>query len=306
MCTKVRAEKFTGCLLGLALGDALGAPFEGRYTVRGGEIEKIASSLELLRYTDDTHMAIGVAESLIACRGLDGEHMAKTFVRNFRKEPWRGYGPGPPEVFRRIESGIPWYSAAEEVFPGGSYGNGAAMRIAPVGLFYHRNPEKIREAAYLCSRITHTHPLAKDGAVVIAAAVAFAVVYGSEGRRSDLLDYLSAFSLPEVYRSKLGKIPELALRGDRREVVRELGNGVEAFNSVPTAVYCFLTGDSFEKTVTGAISLGGDCDTIAAMAGAIAGAWWGIEAIPSRWLEKLENAEYIKSLARKIYKLTVD
>ncbi len=122
--------KFRGCLVGLALGDALGAPFEGAGPVDKKEVFAAAERRQILRYTDDTHMAIGVAESLMVWRGFDGSHLAGTFLRNFEREPWRGYGLGPPRVFQRIKLGTPWDRAAEEIYPGGSFGNGAAMRIA--------------------------------------------------------------------------------------------------------------------------------------------------------------------------------
>jgi len=82
--------KFRGCLVGLAIGDALGAPFEGRSVVGRAEVYAAAETRDALRYTDDTHVTIGVAESLIACRGFDGRHMAETVVYNFEQEPWRG------------------------------------------------------------------------------------------------------------------------------------------------------------------------------------------------------------------------
>ena len=97
-------KKFLGSLLGAALGDAVGASWEGRRMAAQGDIEITASVSEQLRYTDDTHMTIGVAESLVGCGGFDGAHMAGTFVNNYEKEPWRGYGPGPPHVFRLIKS----------------------------------------------------------------------------------------------------------------------------------------------------------------------------------------------------------
>lgn len=85
-------------------------------------------------------------------------------------------------------------------------------------------------------------------------------------------------------------------------MVASLGNGIEAFNSVPTAVYCFLRHPySFEEAVVEAVSLGGDTDTIASMAGAISGAWLGVEAIPEEWEGKLENRDYIESLAFKLW-----
>ena len=119
-------------------------------------------------------MMIGVAESLIGSRGFDGEDMAFTFTRNYELEPYRGYGPGPPRVFRLIRAGVAWDEAAQELYREGSYGNGSAMRIAPVGVFYHGNPEVLREVAYKSSRITHAHDLGKEGAALQAYAVALA------------------------------------------------------------------------------------------------------------------------------------
>ncbi|MBC7106025.1 MAG: ADP-ribosylglycohydrolase family protein [Firmicutes bacterium] len=104
-----------------------------------------------------------MAESLVACRGFDGRHMAETFVRNFEREPWRGYGPGPPRIFRRIKHGVPWDRAAEDIYPGGSFGNGAAMRVAPV----------------------------------------VAAVCGPSGSPADFLNELKAFAVHQVYRAKL-------------------------------------------------------------------------------------------------------
>ncbi|MGB9920184.1 MAG: ADP-ribosylglycohydrolase family protein [Moorellales bacterium] len=299
--------KFRGCLVGLALGDALGAPFEGAGPVTGTEVLAAVARRPLLRYTDDTHMAIGVAASLIACRGFDGRHMAETFVRNFELEPWRGYGPGPPRVFRRIKSGAPWDRAAEEIYPGGSFGNGAAMRAAPVGLFYWRDPARLREVAYLSARITHAHPLGKEGAALEAYAVALAAALGPSGSAEDFLERLAAFVTEPVYRDKLETTKELLGAADATEVAVRLGNGIEAFNSVPAAICCFLRHPgSFEEAVVEAASLGGDADTIAAMTGAISGAWLGIGAIPEEWAAKLENRNYLEELAVGLWEAVLE
>lgn len=307
MDPKILQMKFYGCLVGLAVGDALGAPFEGRELVNPEEIHAMAGRIKILRYTDDTHMALGVAESLIACRGFDGRHMAETFVKNLEQEPWRGYGSGPPRIFHRIKLGVRWDRAAEDTYPGGSFGNGAAMRIAPVGLYYFRDREKLREVAHLSSQITHAHPLGKEGAVLQAYAVALAVVCGPSGSPGDFLAKLKAFTAHEVYRDRLEEVEDLLHTGDKAEVVIRLGNGIEAFNSVPTAIYCFLRHpDSFEEAVVEAISLGGDTDTIASMTGAISGAWLDIGAIPGKWVEKLENRGYIENLVLRLWKEILD
>jgi len=297
-------SKFVGCLLGVAVGDALGASFEGLPPIEAGWVEVEGT----LRYTDDTQMTIGVAESLIENGGFNGEHMAKTFIKNY--DPTRGYGPGPPRVFRWIKAGIPWNKAAKRLYGGmGSYGNGAAMRIAPVGLLYYDEPDKLKEIARQVSSITHTHPLGVEGAAIQAYAVALAVKTEPESLdREAYIQKLLDLAESPVYRGKLEAVRELLrVNAPRSLVVRELGNGVEAFNSVPTAIYTFLSTETFKEAVLHAISLGGDTDTIASMTGAIAGAHHGEESIPKTWINALENGEkgrtYIKNLAEELWRM---
>lgn len=296
--------KFLGCLVGTAIGDALGAGREGMGMSGSEDIVSLAEKLGQLIYTDDTHMTIGIAESLIENKGFDGEHMAQTFIRNYEAEPWRGYGPGPPIIFGMIKSGEAWDSAANGLYRGGSFGNGSAMRVAPVGLLYSHNLEKLREIAYQSSSITHSHELGKQGAALQACAVALALNTSSDEEidREAFLSGLQDFIRDRLYKEKVARIRELLGEQDKAKVVAVLGNGIEAPRSVPTAIYCFLRQpQSYKDTVIYAISLGGDTDTIAAMAGAISGAYLGIEAIPSEWRAKLENREYIETLAEKLW-----
>jgi len=250
-------------------------------------------------------MMIGVAESLIANKGFDGSHMAQTFIKHYEREPWRGYASGPPRVFRWIKSGVAWNEAAKRLFGGaGSYGNGAAMRVAPVGVFYHDNPEQLRSVAYGQSQITHVHELGMEGAAIQAYAVALAVNAdpSSELDSHAFLKKLKDFMHNEVYKRKLERVGKLLGETNKVRVARELGNGVEAYNSVPTAIYCFLRNwDSFEDSVLYAIGLGGDTDTIGAMTGAISGAYHGVEAIPELWKSRLERDDYIEELAKKLW-----
>lgn len=292
-------SKFVGSLVGSALGDALGRSFEG------WRIEPFSG-----RWTDDTHMMIGVAESLIEKRGFDGSHMAQTFIRNYEDEPWRGYAFGPPQVFRWIRSGVAWNEAARRLFGGeGSYGNGAAMRVAPVGLFCYDDPKQLRAIAYASSEITHTHELGREGAALQAYAVALAVNEDPSSQLdvSAFLGKLRDFTRNEVYTEKLKRVERLFDEADRRRVVRGLGNGIEAHRSVPTAIYCFLRNSrSFEEAVRYAISLGGDTDTIGAMTGAISGAYHGAEDIPEGWKSWLERRGYIETLAEKLWRIKAE
>ncbi len=297
----VMKSKFVGCLVGSAVGDALGSLFEGFW----------ASDLEFAgysgRWTDDTHMMIGVAESLISCGGFDGSHMAQIFIKNYEEEPWRGYASGPPQVFRMIKRGLAWSEASKRLFNGlGSYGNGAAMRVAPVGLLYYDNEERLRSVAYAQSQITHAHELGMEGAAVQAYSVALAVKADSSSELDsyEFLGKVKEFTISEVYRQKIEKCSELLSETNKRKVARELGNGVEAYNSVPAAIYSFSRNwHSFKDAVTYAVSLGGDTDTIGAMAGAISGAYHGVENIPEEWKNKLEKKHYIEKLAEELWNL---
>jgi len=299
-------SKISGSLMGTGVGDALGASLEGWRRVDPDEVRALAEKRDTLIYTDDTHMMIGVAESLIENEGFDGEHMTGRFMENYSREPFRGYGPGPPRVFRLIKSGEAWDKAAERLYGGGSFGNGSAMRIAPVGVFYYDDIAKLKEIAYKSSQITHAHELGKEGAALQAYAIALATQADPSLalQGNEFLRKLTQFVEHEVYRQRLEGVEELLGEKDRSKVVAELGHGIEAFNSVPTAIYSFLSHpNSFEEAVIYAISLGGDTDTIGAMTGAISGAYLGIEAIPEKWQEKLENRDYIVELADRLWRI---
>jgi len=300
-------SEFCGCLVGAAIGDGLGAWREGRGIAEIEEIEHLGEKLEQLTYTDDTHMTIGVAESLIESNGFDGEHMVQALMRNHEAEPWRGYGPGPPRIFRMIKNGESWHSAASKIYTGGSFGNGAAMRVAPIGLLYYCNPAKLREIAYKSSSITHSHELGKEGAALQAYAVALAlnIAPGEEIDRDAFILKLQKFAQNQIYREKLASMRKLLDEQDRQQIVVALGNGIEASRSVPTAIYCFLKQPrSYKDCIIYAISLGGDTDTIASMAGAISGAYLGVNAIPPKWRLKLENRAYIEALAEGLCQIT--
>ena len=180
------------------------------------------------------------------------------------------------------------------------------MRIAPIGVFYYNDPEMLREVAHKSSEITHAHNLGKEGAALQAYAIALATNLDSQAAfdRSDFLARLRDYVKEAVYQEKLDKIKTLLAQSDRTRAAMELGNGIEAFNSVPAAIYSYLNHpDSFAQAVVDAVSLGGDTDTIGAMTGAIAGAYLGIEAIPSNWRGKLENRLYLTELAEKLWEL---
>jgi len=291
-------SKFIGSMVGTAVGDSLGARMEGLAGVQA--VHEIGP-----RYTDDTVMTLGVAESLVECKGYDYWDMTDRFVRNYELEPWRRYGTGTSRVFRMMKSGRMGFGMLDrQLYPEGSFGNGAAMRVAPVGLLYYDDPRALREIAYHTAGITHSNELAMEGAALQACAVALAVLADREDIKvKEYVGALRMFVKPGPYQDKMKAIMRLLdQHAGKVQVVKELGNGVEAINSVPTAIYSFLANPGFESAVTYAVSLGGDADTIGSMCGAIAGACYGIESLPNRWKEKVENKINIEALAKKLWK----
>lgn len=148
------ADRFAGCLLGLATGDALGAPFEG------GPLERLVwrmigkTSNGCLRWTDDTQMALDLAESLLIEDGVHPDALAKRFAASYR---WsRGYGPGAARVLKRIRRGEPWQEASKAVYAEGSYGNGAAMRAPVLALFFPRDRDGLLAATRGSALVTPT------------------------------------------------------------------------------------------------------------------------------------------------------
>jgi poly(ADP-ribose) glycohydrolase ARH3 len=292
--------KYLGCMLGSALGDAIGElafrfPAEGR-------LRAAIAAAPVLCYTDDTAMAIGLAESLTEKGGLDPQHLGRTFHRHFNREPWRGYASGPPTIFHAVEkSGLTYEEAARSLFGGqGSQGNGAAMRVAPLGLFFHDAPD-LYDQAVAAAAVTHGHPLAQDGAAVQATAVALALHLDPQKpfpRDAFLRRLLTLAKTPEI-KTKLSLVRTL-LKGEvpGREAAAILGKSVKIHESLPFALYAFLARPhSFEDCLLAAVLNGGDRDTLGAMAGAISGAYLGGTAITALWREKLENQGLIERLA---------
>jgi poly(ADP-ribose) glycohydrolase ARH3 len=294
-------DKFRGTMLGVAIGDALGAPFEGAPTVAPAALRTHLEDPGRLRYTDDTHMTIGLAESLLACDGFDGAHVAWTFALNYAAETWRGYGAGPPRVFRLLEAGVPWDAAARMLFDGhGSYGNGGAMRVAPVALLAYDDLERVAALARRSAAITHAHELGIEGAVLQACAIALLLrrTTGPALEVPRFLETLYGLVGSPRYGQKLDTIRALLPAADQAAVVNGLGHGVAAVEAVPAALYAFLRHpDDFAAAVTFAIGLGGDTDTIAAMTGALSGAYLGEPAIPARWRQGVEGADRLRELA---------
>ena len=298
-------EKIQGSLLGTAIGDALGMPVEGwsaeMIAQRYGQVrDMLPARLGPGTYTDDTQMMIALAHSLVSCQKVDGADIAKTYMTFC--DPRRGYGGGALRALRRIADGVSWRESGFGDFPGGSFGNGGAMRIAPIGvLFGAGDVEQLREAVEAAVYCTHTHPLGIDGAVCQARAIGLITQVVPDTIPLSPEWVLSA--LHEAIRSDefhhaLDTLADV-LRTPNvtpQQVIARVGHGIEALEAVPAALYAFLAHTTnFEEALVYAVGLGGDTDTIGAMTGALSGAYHGVAHIPSRWLDALEDGKHGKS-----------
>lgn len=299
------ADRFAGCLLGHAVGDGLGAPFEGMsadliYGQFGRTSEIVAKPpVEMLYCTDDTHMSAAVAEVLCACGKVEDEPLIQAFARGY--DPMRGYGTGMRRLLEAVLYGEEWRPLADNLFPGGSYGNGGAMRVAPVGLLFHSDLDRVWSEAGRSAVLTHRHPLGVQGAQLLAVAVAIAT-RGEAGDHEYFFDELYRRATEDEYQWMLRTARQLS----GQDSLALLGSGLEAHRSVVTAITCFaVSPDLYTGALARALALGDDTDTLMAMTGAISGAHLGISAVPMNLMSLLENEgrgrDYLRDLAGRLY-----
>ena len=288
---------FRGALLGTMTGDALGMPVEGlsgsviraRYDL---VTEMLPARLGRGTYTDDTEMMIGLAEALLDTPGrMEPDRVAACFSENFNPE--RGYGGNTLRILSAIQEGMDWRDAvAAHSFPGGSYGNGAAMRVAPVALaFFEDAKATVRAAAGQAEITGHTHPIGRIGACLQAIVIRWAIVCRSQGAGLDAGSFLNNLKLagPREFVDALAWITR-NLSASPDEAAEHLGTGLQASCSVSAALWAVLSCPRDpEQAILRAVNLGGDTDTIGAMAGAMTGAYHGADALPQRWTRALEE-----------------
>ncbi len=160
-------DRFLGCLLGHAVGDAVAAPYKALdaqtiYYNFGSTRALVDEPLQPeLCYTDDTQLSIAVAEALIERGKIEEDSLCRAFVANY--SPNRGYGQGARRIIEAMGTGGDWRSLTHSIFPGGSLGNGAAMRAAPVGLLFHNDLNRVAEEAKRSAFPTHIHPIGIEG-----------------------------------------------------------------------------------------------------------------------------------------------
>jgi len=301
--------------MGTFVGDALGMPVEGMSAI---EIERTHGRLNTMlearlgagTYTDDTQMMVATTKSLVECDGVDRVDLSQQYLEHFDRE--RGYGAGTTQVLRRWKQGESIDRASTRIFDGGSYGNGGAMRIAPVAVFFQHDVKRLKEAVRKVVSLTHAHPRGIGGAFIQARSIVEALgtdppadtFYPSNPDHDFALEFLKSIrdDVPDqlnpdsIWDSQFERARELlGSHGDPpppRIAAKELGCDSTTKGSVLTALFAVLINlNSFENVVSYAVNIGGDTDTIGAMAGAISGALHGVGHIPDSWWGELENGK---------------
>lgn len=291
-------DQTTGCVLGLALGDALGAPHEGGVLERA--LWRLIGRTRAgeARWTDDTQMALDLAESFLRHHGVQPDDLARQFAASYH---WsRGYGPGTAKVLKRIRAGQHWSTASRSVYPSGSFGNGAAMRAPVLALLSGTCREALVAAVQKSSEVTHRHSIAVEGAVAVAVATQELLLHSGVPRVLESVG--GSCRLPE-FKSRLAVASAWLEEGacpSTSAVVAQLGNGITVPTSCITAVYSALRHLAlpFETMLQFIASLGGDVDTIGAMAGALWGAANGASTLPA---VPLEGRSRLEETATRIF-----
>jgi ADP-ribosylglycohydrolase len=326
-----RIDQFEGCLVGQAVGDAVGYPVEGypplicqRYVddilTKGQTGEWTHYPYPFGQYSDDTQLARELLLSLLHCERFDPEDYAQRLAGLFKTRKIVGQGQATEAAAKRLLLGFAWTDSG--IYPPAA-GNGSAMRTAPVGLFFFDQPEELQRTAHDQSRITHRDPRCSAGAVAVAGAVALALSgppLVPAAFLAQLAQWMDPFDqdfarLVKQLTNWLPMSPE-----DAFSAISTLGvdpeyqgvwQGVSPFviTSVLWSLFSFLrTPEDYWQTVCTAIRVGGDVDTTAAMAGAMSGAFLGLDALPQHLVKRLTDQgtwsfDQLRGLAQKLHSL---
>ncbi|HXJ60207.1 MAG TPA: ADP-ribosylglycohydrolase family protein [Verrucomicrobiae bacterium] len=246
-------------------------------------------------HTDDTEMAISICAVLKSHGFIQQDALAKRFARRFERDPDRGYGKMTRIQMKEIIAGADWRETSAKAFGGqGSMGNGAAMRVAPLGAYYADDVDRCAQEARASSLVTHTHPEGVAGAIAVAVATAMAWQLKAEpvGDRSRcFLDEVLRHTPESRVRNGILLASTTPPEAIVANVARALGNGslVTAPDTVPFCLWIAAHHpDRFVEALGKTISVGGDCDTNAAIVGGILALSAGRDGIPAAWLEARE------------------
>ncbi|MEU3773429.1 ADP-ribosylglycohydrolase family protein [Streptomyces sp. NPDC032472] len=284
-----RYARALSSLRGLALGDALGSQYFVPVNYPLLKRRELPAGAGTWQWTDDTEMACSVVAVLAEHGRIDQDALANSFAHHHDFD--RGYGPAVNRMLRLVREGEDWRTLAAELFNGqGSWGNGAAMRIAPLGAWYADDPEQATHQAEISAYTTHQHREAVCGAMAVAAAAAFAADPLGPPTAADLLDNVIALVPRSAVGAGLRRARDMLDYGDATTVAAVLGCGrrTSAHDTVPFALWSAARSlDDYERAFWTTAQVGGDVDTTCAIVGGVLGAC-GEALLPADWLARTE------------------
>jgi ADP-ribosylglycohydrolase len=293
-------------LEGLSCGDAFGECF---FDSRNRAVE-IRASRTLpptpWRFTDDTIMAVSVCACLERHHGIEPEWLAESFARHY--DPERGYGQAMNALLMRLDTvGVAnWFEEAQELFDGeGSFGNGAAMRVAPVGAYFAHDLSLVAKHAVLSAIATHCHSEGIAGAVAVATAAAMAWRERdaeSPVKAKAFLESVRACTPQSKVRDGIDRALQLPAATTALDAALTIGNGARgsAQDTVPFALWSAARSlSSYEDALWETVNGGGDLDTNCAIVGGIVAMHTGEQAIPREWLRRREPLSLLLQAATK-------
>lgn len=286
-----RMDRVRLAMEGLSLGDSFGEQFIHR--------QSWATALQARqlppapwKYTDDTEMALAIAEVLHEFGTVDQDHLAGTFARRHAVNPYRGYGSGAHEILSAIARGSTWREASREAFGGqGSLGNGGAMRAAPVGAYFADDSyEIVAEQARLSAEVTHSHPEGIAGAIAVAVAAAWAARLSASERKASTAELFSTvleYTPRGDTQIGIQRAAHVSLNAWQHSAAEQLGNGgrITSADTVPFCLWVVARHvDDFTEALWTTVHVGGDIDTNCAIVGGIVALAVGNDGLPSGWL----------------------
>jgi ADP-ribosylglycohydrolase len=289
-----RLRRARVALEGLSVGDGLGGFFEFS-NPRGLShfVKTRKPPTGQWHFTDDTNMALSIYEVLRLHGQIEQDALALSFAQHYDR--LRGYGRSIHGWVPRVLSGQHWREAAALAFGGqGSFGNGGAMRVAPVGAYFADDLPAVVEQAKRSSEITHSHPEGVAGAIAVAVGVALACRFQIEAQRPTRTEFIEQI-LPYVPESEVAERIQQGMRlpggTPVQKAVEALGNGsrVTAQDTVPFVLWSageYL--DNYEEAIWQTASGGGDVDTTCAIVGGIVASYVGLDGIPDEWIAARE------------------
>ncbi|MCU0433435.1 MAG: ADP-ribosylglycohydrolase family protein [Bacteroidia bacterium] len=299
---QIRLENAQKSLLGVSIGDAFGDSFFGDEDKILEQIDTRQIPKSSWEFTDDTVMSIAIFEELEKSGEIDQDRLIRKFCINHDLDPKRGYGATLRKSLRDIQAGANWREVSGNVFDGqGSMGNGAAMRVCPIGAYYFDDLKKAKESAIRSAEITHANHEAIAGAIAIAIGTAFTTrmkIENSFLTSDEFIDKVVNEVPDSDTRAKIVKSKSISYNYHIETVTNILGNGKNmlAQDTVPFVIWCASHNlNNFEDGLWKAVSALGDRDTICAMVGGMLIMSAYENTIPDNWInavEKIENSPF--------------